>query len=194
MNPREEIDLLDTRVAQLKIEYEQYFMKVIRQEPARARVTIEKVIRRLSTTYITNTGDKFKFNSVVSKFNSYKQYWNRILRAIEEGTYVRHAEGGGVASAPAPPIVVPEAKGDSGGGNGAGGGGGLKGVFEEYIDARKRCNQPVKGLSMEKLEKSIEAQKEKIRQKYGTSNVDIKVSIRDGAARMSITVKKKPPA
>ncbi len=183
MTAREEIEFLDVRITQLKIEYEQYFMKVIRQEPEKHRTDIEKVIRRLSTTHITNTGDKFKFNSLVSKFNSYKQYWNRILRMIEEGTYVRHAEGGGLARTPAPPLPKPKRKPANGGDE-------IKNVYKQYVDARKKCNESVDGLSVEKLQRSIAAQKKKIEEKYGTSNIDIKVSIKNGSARMSIVPKK----
>ena len=184
MTAREEIELLDVRVAHLKIEYEQYFMKVIRQEPEKHRIDIEKVIRRLSTTHITNTGDKFKFNSLVSKFNAYRQYWNRILRMIEGGTYVRHAESGGSVRTPdLPPLPKPKRKPANGGDE-------IKDVYQQYVDARKKCNESVDGLSVEKLQRSIAAQKKKIEEKFGTSNVDIKVSIKNGSARMSIVPKK----
>ena len=175
---------MDARITQLKVEYEQYFMRVIRQEPAKLRGDIDKVVRRLSTTHITNTGDKFKFRTLVSKFNSYKQYWNRILRQIEEGTYTRHAEGGGgTASAPAA-ISKPKVKAKPSNGDG------LNEVYSQYVEARKKCNQSVDGLSLEKLQKSIAVQKRKVEEKFGTGNVDIKVSIKNGTAKMSIIPKK----
>ncbi len=187
MTAREEIELLDVRVAQLKIEYEQYFMKIIRQEPLKHRTGIEKVIRRLTATHIANTGDKFKLNSIVSKFNAYRQYWNRILRMIEEGTYVRHAESGGLVRTPEP--TLPKVK-EGSKRRSANGGEAIDDVYKQYVEARKKCNESVDGLSVEKLQRSIAAQKKKIEEKFGTSNVDIKVSIKNGSARMSIVPKK----
>src|SRR3989337_3789984 len=93
MSDKDEIELLDSKIARLKVDYEQYCAKIQKREPAKLRDEVDRTVLSLSNRQLTNTGLKFKLNSIVAKYNSYKQYWTRILRAIEEGTYVRKAEG-----------------------------------------------------------------------------------------------------
>ena len=95
MGIQEDMTILDSKVARLKVEYEQYFMRVVKREPLQMREEVERIIREYSNKSISNTSQKFRFNSIVAKYNSYKQYWTRTLRAIEDGTYVRRAEGTG---------------------------------------------------------------------------------------------------
>jgi hypothetical protein len=44
---------------------------------------------------------------------------------------------------------------------------------------------------LEKLKSSIENQKRKVENNYGTKDVDVKVHIKDGAAKIAIVLKKK---
>ncbi len=97
MSVKKDIELLDSKVTRLKVEYEQYFMRILKLEPMKLRDEVERIIRYYSTSQIGNTSLRFKFNSVVSRYNSYKQYWARTLREIDQGTYKRRSEVGGEA-------------------------------------------------------------------------------------------------
>jgi hypothetical protein len=46
----------------------------------------------LQQQYIRNTAMRFKFNTMLQKWQIYITYWNRVLREIENGTYVRHLQ------------------------------------------------------------------------------------------------------
>lgn len=191
MGDREEIDILDGKIARLKVEYEQYFARVLKREPAKLRDEVDRTILVYSNKLINNTSLKFKLNAIVAKYNSYKHYWTRVLRAIEEGTYVRKAEG-----APDGPIAKEAAKTqpaterktpapkrpdeDNG----------VSEIYAKYIEARKQCNEPVEGITVEGLKKTIDQYRKKVEEQYKTSNVDLKVSIKDGHAKLSITPKK----
>ncbi len=185
MGDTEDINLLDSQVAHLKIEYEQYFMRVIKREPLALRSEVEAKIRLYSTRVLNNTGAKFKLASVVAKYNSYKQYWTRTLRAIEEGTYRRSAEGvgsatrssGGAAPATKAPKAPTASKKSSGSSDAH-----LKDVFDNYIAAKKQCNESVAGISLEGLKKSLADQKKKL----GAKSMDLSVNVVDGKAKISI--------
>ena len=38
---------------------------------------------------IRNTGMRFKLQTTIQRYNTYQQYWQRIVREIENGTYQR---------------------------------------------------------------------------------------------------------
>jgi hypothetical protein len=83
---------LAIRMERVKVLYEQYFMGIEKIEPLTARKEIQRTMLALQQEYIRNTGLRFKFNTMLQKWNIYITYWNRILREIEAGTYVRHVE------------------------------------------------------------------------------------------------------
>lgn len=190
MGDREEIEILDSKVARLKVEYEQYFARVLKREPAKLRDEIDRTILAYSNKVINNTSLKFKLNALVAKYNAYKQYWTRVLRAIDEGTYVRKAEGapeGPVAKGAAKP-AQPSSPAPSRARDGEESG--IDDIYAKYIEARKKCNEPVEGITVEALKKTIDQYRKKVEEQYKTSNVEFNVSIKDGHAKLSITPKK----
>lgn len=197
MGVKEDIDLLEHKLARLKVEYEQYFQKIVKREPVKLRDEVEKIVLAYSNKNISNTSLKFKYNSLVSRFNTYRQYWTRVVRAIEEGTYYRQAEGAGAEQS--------ELSGNHGNGRQtaaqaqANGRQGTQGprdqaiveLYNSYVEARKACNEPVEGLTYEALARTIDQYKKKVEEQYKTTDVDLKVSVKDGKTRLVITPKAK---
>ncbi len=88
-----EIDLaiaeVDERLEKLRILYDQYFSGIERTEPLRRREELERRIKNLRRENIRNTGQRFKFQQIVQRYTTFSQYWTRILRQIEQGTFKR---------------------------------------------------------------------------------------------------------
>jgi hypothetical protein len=80
------------RMERVKVLYEQYFMGIEKIEPGVARKDIARHMIILQQQYIRNTGLRFRFNTMLQKWNIYVTYWNRVLREIENGTYTRHIQ------------------------------------------------------------------------------------------------------
>ncbi len=83
------INELETKISRLRAIYEQYFMGIERMPPSTLRKDVVRLIHRLENVHIRNTATKFRVRSLIQRFNSYKAYWTRIERQIEEGTYIR---------------------------------------------------------------------------------------------------------
>lgn len=90
----EEIDInlaeLTTRLERVRALYEQYFMGFERVEPAIPRKDVERRVQDLRKVRFQNTAKRFKFQTLVQRYNSLQQYWGRVCRDIENGTYRRH--------------------------------------------------------------------------------------------------------
>jgi len=81
---------LELKIERLKTLYEQYFMGIEKMEPQVARKEVTRSMLTLQQQYIRNTAMRFKFNTMLQKWQIYITYWNRTLREIENGTYIRH--------------------------------------------------------------------------------------------------------
>jgi hypothetical protein len=80
---------LEIRVERLRSLYEQYFMGIERIEPLTVRKDIDRRLWALRREQIRNTGLRFKLETTIQRYNTYQQYWQRIVREIEAGTYQR---------------------------------------------------------------------------------------------------------
>jgi hypothetical protein len=80
---------LENRVERLRSLYEQYFMGIERIEPLTARKDVDRRLWSLRREQIRNTGLRFKLETTIQRYNTYQQYWQRIVREIEAGTYQR---------------------------------------------------------------------------------------------------------
>jgi hypothetical protein len=81
---------LEIRVERLRSLYEQYFLGIERIEPGVARKDVDRRIWQLKREKIRNTARRFKLQTIIQRYNTFQQYWQRICREIENGTYRRH--------------------------------------------------------------------------------------------------------
>jgi hypothetical protein len=85
----QELEALGSKAEQLRALYEQYFMGIERIEPLVMRKDVERRVRVLRREQLRNTAQRFKFNTLVQRFNTMSTHWARVVREIENGTYRR---------------------------------------------------------------------------------------------------------
>lgn len=195
MGIKEDLDMLDAKITKLRVDYEQYFAKVLKKEPAVLRDEIDRLILRYSNQRINSTSLRFRYSTLTSKYSSYKQFWNRILRQIEEGTYERGAAIG--ARLPAAPVIPelsqrPEATPFPSGGlkeellvNDK-----FKNVYQQFVEAKKTAGESVVDMSYEKFTQAIAQQTEKVKKDLNCNDVEYKVVVKDGKAKITLVPKK----
>ena len=86
----EDFKILENKLLQLKVDYDQYFLGSRPREPVMLRGEVQKLIAMYSNQAIQNTALRFKFGSICSRYQAYKRQWTEVLRQIEAGTYSRH--------------------------------------------------------------------------------------------------------
>jgi hypothetical protein len=86
----QELDELETKLERLRSLYEQYFLGIEKIEPAVVRKDVDRRVWVLRREKFRNTAKRFKFQTIIQRYNTYQQYWQRICREIENGTYKRH--------------------------------------------------------------------------------------------------------
>ena len=179
----EELRILDFKLSQLKRDYDQYFLGTRPREPVQGRSEVNKAIIQLTNTPLKNTGARFKFSSICSRFQAFRRQWDETLRKIEAGTYERHQFKAKLhgRSGPAPVSQSGGAKPPEG-----------NDLYQSYVDARLACGESVKGLSREKLDRVIEKQRTELASKFGSkSDFSFRVAVEGGKVRLKATRKKR---
>ena len=80
-----EMARLEANLRQLKIQYDMFFSGALPRAPHELRVDVERLIKRYSTTSMQKYAHRFRFNSLVSRFNSLSELWGKTIRTREEG-------------------------------------------------------------------------------------------------------------
>jgi len=169
----EDFKILETKLLQLKLDYDQYFLGSRPREPVMLRGEVQKLIAMYSNQAIQNTALRFKFGSICSRYQAFKRQWTEVLRQIEAGTYSRHRFKADLHERerhPEEKVAKAGPPGDA--------------LFQAYVEACRSCGQDVKGLTPAKLESILSKQREQLRSRFGDAAFSFRVAIEDGKAKL----------
>jgi hypothetical protein len=80
-------DLVDIEegIRKLHVEWEKFFGGVERRPPSNLKTRIENLIRRYAGTEMRNSTERFRYQTLTARYNTFNELWNKRLRALEEG-------------------------------------------------------------------------------------------------------------
>lgn len=178
------LDELDHNLKRLRIEYEQFFLGQMKREPQVLRGKVQKAITKLVNEPPRNSRQKFRFNTLNSRFQVYRQLWGRTLREMEQGTYKRHQFRARMGAAPKDEPASAPAKG-------AGKATSMDRLYDAVVSARSKTGEKGGGLSRQALGKMVQKQMDAIRAKHGQDvRVKFKVVVEDNKAKLKASVSK----
>lgn len=184
----DDLPLMEKKVAELIIRYDQYFIGFEKREPLQLLAEAEKLVKRYANTPINNTMYKHKYTMLVARLNTYREYWNRILRMIEEGRYSRdkfirdlHQRQRG---------TVTQTASEKTGGSRPKADLELDRLLLELRNARKECNLPTETITRELIAATIEKQKPLLAAKLGTDEITFRVVVEGGKPKLKAGIRK----
>jgi len=80
-----DLQLLEVELRKLESEYNMFFSGRAPKPPWETRGRVEALVKRLGRAYIQNYGDRFRFNTLQTRFATFSELWERGMRAREEG-------------------------------------------------------------------------------------------------------------
>jgi hypothetical protein len=80
-----ELQRLEAGLKQLEAEYNMFFAGRLPKPPWETRSRVEAIVKQMDRAYIQNTGDRFRFQTLQSRFATFIDLWDRGMRAREEG-------------------------------------------------------------------------------------------------------------
>ena len=186
----EELDKLEEDIRRLKNRYDQFFNGITKLPPSFERHQIESVIHEISKQKMRDNTRRFRFTTILSRYNQYREMWGRKMREREEGPLdfrrrqaameapAKPPSGSHpiapVTSAPPDPYVrmKPGANGEE-----------LRRLYGEieraHLDMGKLSN-----VSLEQLATMIQKQGDIVRAKYNVQTVAFRVETIDGKVKL----------
>jgi hypothetical protein len=170
-----ELDEIQLEIKELEIRYEQYFAGIERREPYNERKNLARRLRQFTNRHIVWTDLKFRYQGM-----SYGQYWDRILRLIEEGKYPRHKNKLKSSSLSQPkerrkPVCPLEE---------------ARKLHQQLNQAREAFGLAGDGPSADKVATFITTQRGKIYERYGKQPVEFSIDTSGSKPRIKVSLKK----
>lgn len=178
MDLESDIERLDQGIRLLKVQYDQYFAGSLPKQPLELRGEIEKIIRRYANTPISKLEQRFHFNSLVSRFNTFSELWSKHLRAKEEGRPlpgVPLLPPDAEPEAPPPParavLVQRVLRGD------APDPAAVRDLYESYLEARRQRGEPVAAMSFAHFSRQVLQKAEAVRNRTDCDAVRLRLAV-----------------
>ena len=80
-----DLQRLEAELKQLEAEYNMFFSGRLPKPPWETRARVDALVKQFDRAYIPNTGDRFRFSTLQSRYAAFIDLWDRALRAREEG-------------------------------------------------------------------------------------------------------------
>ncbi len=201
MTTDEELNLLESNLRRLKIEYEIYFNSPSKRPPSDLEWRVANALRKFSDGYADggrlSLAQRYRYNEMAQRYAVFADLWRKKMRIREEG-YRRpqdallsvqgvraHDEGESkskVVDAEPKPFMMqcsdPLAERDK-----------VQSLFNALAEAKQKAGEASSQASLESFEKFVKKKTEQIRKEYGCHTVEYSVEVHDGQVRLKAKAK-----
>jgi hypothetical protein len=193
MTTDEALTLFEETLRKLKTNYDLFFAGIRKLPPSEDRRRLDALVHELSKERMRDNSLRFRFNTLLGRYNQFRELWGRRMREREEGPldFRRRAAafGGGpepapqtAAAAEAPPggtpasvetyVKVTEATASAA----------AQRLFEQISEAQKQLGKG--GLTLAQVEQIVRSQSDLMRSRYAVDAVGFRVEIVDGKVKL----------
>ena len=186
------LDGFEENIRKLKSAYDQFFMGIMKMPPMTLRRNLEVFIHELSREKMRDNGRRFRFNTLVSRYNQYREMWARRMREREEGPLDfkrRQAAMAAEPEAPPPAKRAASSRETSGeadpyvrvapGKNGEG----VRKLYEQIQSENRKLGKD-SNVTFDQLAAMVEKQTQMVRERYNVSTVAFRVETVDGKVKL----------
>ena len=182
---RAELDQLESLIAELKIQYEQYFAGVLPLPPDKLHLDVKRKIQSLMRAPFKSTAMKHRLRAIESRYRTFNTYWQRVLKQREEGTYTKDI----FKAAMREKMALEEAKSQTAGGAAQRH---MQELFNSYRSAlEKQTGRRQDNLNYKAFEASLLKRAKDFKKKHGDAKLSFKVAVKNGKVTVQVKAKKK---
>jgi hypothetical protein len=165
---------LEEDIRRLKVEYDIYFNGGSRRPPYDTKLRVESHLKRLGDDRSLTFAQRFHYNSLATRYTSFREIWRRILKGREEGrdaiTVHRAVRQSETPFTPAT-FACADVRHDVQT---------VKGVYDALMEAKRSCGEPTHDLSFARFHRLVMERTQAMKEKIGTDRVVFSVDVESG--------------
>lgn len=175
--PDEQLTRLEEDIRRLRIEFDIFFNGAAKRPPYDTKSRVDTFLKRLGDDRTLNFAQRYRYNSLIARYNAFRELWRRTMQGREEGrdpaSMARanaHKEAAITTVKPAS-FVCLDAHHDVEV---------VKNIYESLLEAKRSCGEPIDDLSFPKFHRLIASKADSIKQQRGCERVRFSVTVEDG--------------
>jgi hypothetical protein len=189
----DELDKLEEDIRRLKSKYDQFFSGIVKTPPTFHRQQVEASIHELNKQRMRDNTRRFRFNTIMSRYNQFRELWGRRLREREEGPVDFRRRQAAMDGGPPPPPetlpreplqrvtsaqpdpyvrVVPGTDGED-----------IRRLYDEIEREHQKMGKTA-SVTLEQVTAMVQKQSAMVRSKYNVNTVAFRVETVDGKVKL----------
>lgn len=177
-----ELNKLESQIEELRVLYEQYFVDVFPQPPDKQRKEVVRFIRQLLKAPFKNSQIRFRLRTLVTRYQTYSTYWERVIKEREEGKYAKDLFKAEMREKLLEDIKKEQSaagKADKG----------IRQLFTSYEEAMRKNGVKTDGLNFDTFKKSLLDKAKKLKEQHGVKKLQYKIVVKDGKVVVKASTK-----
>ncbi len=170
---------LEDDIRRLKVEFDIFFNGGTKRAPYDTKNRVESVIKRIADERSTTFAQRYQYNSLVARYNSFKEMWRRTMKGREEGRDAASLArvGQTIENAAAQNIsrnfkivcadVINESKS-------------IEKLYQALLSAKTECGENTGGLSLTDFQQKLLQQTDAFKRNTNCERVAFEVATENG--------------
>ena len=172
----EQLTRLEDDIRRLKIEFDVFFNGASKRPPYDTKGRVETMIKRLGDDRTLSFAQRYRYNSLASRYNAFRDLWRRTMQGREEGrdpmaTARANAKQEAVDHFQRASFVCTDAHKDVQL---------VKDVYQALIEAKKICGEPVEDFSFPRFHRLVASQADGLKERLGCDRVSFSIDVEGG--------------
>lgn len=167
---------LEEDLRKLKIEFDIFFNGASKRPPYDTKNRVDTMIKRLGDDRTLTFAQRYRYNSLASRYNAFRDLWRRTMQGREEGrdpasAARASAKQQAAASFNRATFVCADATRDVEM---------VKQIYNSLVEAKKSCGEPIEDLSFPRFHRLLASKADSLKASLGCDRVVFSVDVDQG--------------
>jgi len=172
----DQLTRLEEDIRRLKIEFDTFFNGASKKAPYDTKGRVDTMIKRIADDRTLTYAQRYRFNSLGSRYNCFRDLWRRTLQGREEGrdaaaTARATAKQQAVADFKRTDLVCDDAHKDVEL---------VRELYSKLVEAKKVCGESIEDFSFPRFHRLIASQADGLKERLGCERVSFSIDVEAG--------------
>jgi hypothetical protein len=173
--PEEQLTRLEEDIRRLKIEFDIYFNGAAKRAPYDTKGRVETLLKRLADDRALTFAQRYRYNSLATRYNAFRELWRRTMQGREEGRDPMSAARATVkeigAQRAKETFVCVDANKEVET---------VKHLYDSLLEAKRSCGEPTEDFSFPRFHRLIASKADGLKERLGCERVKFSVVVEAG--------------
>ena len=172
----DQLTRLEEDIRRLKIEFDIYFNGASKRPPYDTKGRVETILKRLGDDRTLTFAERYRFNTLMARYNAFRDLWRRTMQGREEGkdpvsAARASAKREAVQSFSRTTLVCQDATREVET---------VKNLYDALVDAKTKCGEPTDDFSFPRFHRLIASKAESLKARLKCERVSFSVDVEGG--------------